>query len=439
MEPQSVGYLSILALLVVMVAGMPIGVALGLIGFAGLWLVTGSIDAAIGLIQVSAYSRVIDYSLSALPLFILMSYLALASGMSTDIFNAAAKWMGKVPAGMAVATVIGNVIFGAICGSSMVSTTVFTKIAYPEMIRFKYDLQFTCGTIVGGAMLGMLIPPSILMVLYGVITEQSIAELLLAGIGPGLLLATLFAIYCYLIGRFRPALAPKPSVTYSRKEKMASAASLTPVAVVVCVLIGGLYTGLFTPTEAGGAGALAVLGIGLAMRRLSLSRILWAISESTYVNATLFLILIGALIFGKFVAVSNIPKIMTGWVIASGMPTLIMISGFLVIYLIMGCFLDSASMMLLTLPILHPLIVNLGLNPIWFAMLVVMAIEIGLLTPPFGLNVYAMKAAVGGEIDLPIIFRGAVPFALISVIALVIMMFVPAISTFIPSTMFKAR
>lgn len=437
MSPQTLGYLGILAVLVVMAAGIHVGVALGLVGFFGIWAITGNIQAGIGLIEVAGYIRVVTYSLTVLPLFIAMSHFALEAGMSTDIFNAASKWVGRLPGGLAIATVLGNGVFGAICGSSIVATTVFTKIAYPEMMKFNYDKSFSCGTIVGGAMLGMLIPPSVLMVIYGVITEQSIAQLLMAGIGPGILLMTLFSILCFFVAFFKPRLLPKSPNTYSLREKLASMKGLWAVVAVILLLVGGLYTGIFSATEAGAVGAFGVFVIALAQRRLPGLKIWRALRESAHVNATIFLVLMGATMFSKFVSLSGIAKGATQAIIAAGIPPLIMIGGFILLYLVMGLFLDSMSMMLLTLPILHPLIISLGMNPIWFAMLVIMSIEIGLLTPPVGLNVYAMKAALGEGIDLATIFKGALPFFAVSLVALVVMIFIPPISTYIPSTMFR--
>ncbi|MFC1915371.1 TRAP transporter large permease [Chloroflexota bacterium] len=439
MDTVLIGYLGVLALFVLLALGVHVGIALTVIGFVGVWLIQGSIMAGLGLMHVSAFYKIVHYSLTCLPLFILMGYFALHAGISTEVFSAASKWVGRLPGGLAIATVMGNAAFGAVTGSSIVATTVFTKVSYPEMMRFNYDKKFACGTVVGGAMLGMLIPPSILMVLYGIITEQSIAHLLMAGIGPGLLLASMFSILCFFMAFFNPKLAPMPPQAVTFKEKIVSLKGTWGIIAVAGLLLGGLYTGLFSPTEAGAVGAFGVFVVAMVKRQLNWSKITEAVVEAVRVNAAIFLVLVGATIFSRFIGLSTITSELTKWVAAAGMPVMAMIAIFMVLYLVLGCLLDSMSMMLITLPILDPLITGMGLDRIWFAMCVIMAIECGLLTPPFGLNIYAMKAVLGDEVELMDIFKGAFPFFLVSLAALVIIMYVKPISVFLPRTMFTTR
>ena len=410
MDAVLVGVLGIVLLFILLAMGVQVGVVMGVVGFIGVWLITGNLEAGMGLINVSAFYKVVTYDLSCLPLFILMGYIALESGITHDVFDSVTKWFGRLPGGLAIATVIGNALFGAICGASIVATTVFTKISLPEMIRYGYDQKFACGSIVGGAMLGMLIPPSILMVLYGIITEQSVAHLLMAGVGPGIMLALMFCILCFFMAYFKPKLAPRINTEFSLKEKLVSLKGVGGVAIIAFIIVGGIYTGVFSPTEAGAVGAFSVLGLGLLGGKIGFSGFMKSIKDTANVTATIFLVIIGAMILSRFLAMSTIPAAVSNFIIGLDVSELVMVAAFMVLYLAMGCILDSFSMMLITLPIIHPVILDMGLDPIWFAMCVIMAIEVGLLTPPFGLNIYALKAAAGDEVELADVFRGALPF-----------------------------
>jgi tripartite ATP-independent transporter DctM subunit len=436
MDSVTIGYLSLIALMLFLFLGVHVGVSLALIGFVGIWLIQGSFQAGIGVLPVSAFYKVVTYSLSPLPVFILMGYLALESDLGVEIFDTASKWAGRLPGGLAIATVVGNAFFGAICGSSIVATTVFAKIALPEMERYKYNLQLAAGTVTGGSMLGMLIPPSILMVIYGVITEQSVGRLLMAGIGPGILLCLLFVILVLGMALLNPKLVPEAPQSVPFKEKVKSLKGTWAFLIIAILLVIGIYLGFFSPTEAGAVGAIGVFIIGLLRRKLNWPKIKSALADSGLVTASIFLVVIGAMIFSRFLAMSTLPTEITRRVVLAGLSPMLMVCTFMIMYLFLGCILDSSAMMLITLPIIHPLIVGMGLDPIWFAMCVIMAIEIGLLTPPFGLSVFAFKASVGDKMDLMEIFRGAVPFAFVSLIALVMVILFPPISVTIPNSMF---
>jgi len=436
MDSLTVGYFGLLALMVFLFLGVHVGVALSLIGLIGVWIIQGSFQAGIGLLPVSAFYKVVTYSLSPLPLFILMGYLALESDLGTEIFATASKWAGRLPGGLGIATVLGNAGFGAICGSSIVATTVFAKIALPEMKRYNYNLNLAAGSVVGGSMLGMLIPPSILMVIYGVITEQSVGRLLMAGVGPGILLCFMFVILVWGMVLVNPKLVPETPKSVPFKEKLKSLKGTWALFIIAASLILGIYLGIFSPTEAGAVGAFGVFLMGVIRRKLNTARILSSLADSGLVTASIFLVIIGAMIFSRFLAMSTLPVAFTNMVISAGLPPMLMVAAFMVMYLLLGCILDSSAMMLITLPIIHPLIMSMGLDPIWFAMCVIMAIEVGILTPPFGLAVYALKAAVGDQMDLTDIFRAAIPFALVSMVALVIIILYPPVSVLIPNSMF---
>ena len=435
MEPLTIGIWSIVLLLVMIGMGIHVGIVLGLIGFGGLCALTGSLGAGLGLLTTSPWTKTASYALSCLPMFIFMGLLAYESGISKEIFNSAYKWLGRLPGGLAIATVVGNACFGAVTGSSIVSVAVFTKAAFPEMQRYKYNTEFAAGSIAAGGMLGMLIPPSILMVVYGVITQTSIGKLLIAGIGPGLLLTLLFSLWCLATALRKPHWAPRPPISFTFREKLSSLKGTWGIGLLIVLVVGGIYSGLFTPTEGGGVGAFGTFIIALTLRKLNWSNFTAALRDTVKTTCMIYLLIIGAQIFAKFLTLTTLPAVFSAWVVASGMSPLAMTFVFMLMYLMMGCILDSISMMLITLPIIHPAMMTLGVNPIWFAMCVIMAIECGIITPPFGLNIYTLKAVAGDQIDLVGAFRGAAPFLLMAFLALLIMLFVPAISTWLPERM----
>lgn len=437
MEPLTVGIWGIVLLLLMIGLGIHVGISLGLVGFVGLWALTGNLAAGLGLLTTTPWTKTASYELSCLPMFILMGLLAYESGISQEIFNAAYKWLGRLPGGLAIATVAGNACFGAVTGSSIVSVAVFTKAAFPEMQRYKYNSEFAAGSIVAGGMLGMLIPPSVLMVVYGVITQTSIGRLLIAGIGPGLLLTVLFSIWCLAFALRNPVRAPRSIIKFTIREKLSSLKGAWGVGLLIVLVVGGIYAGLFTPTEGGGVGAFGTFIIALSLRKLNWSNFSGALRETVKTTCMIYLLIIGAQIFAKFLTLTTLPAVFSTWVVNSGMSALEMSFVFMLMYLMMGCILDSISMMLITLPIIHPAMMTLGVNPIWFAMCVIMSIECGLITPPFGLNVYTLKAVAGDQVDLDLVgaFRGAAPFLLMALLALIIMLFLPGISTWLPEHM----
>lgn len=432
------GFLAVLALLAL---GIHVGLSLAVVGFLGIVGMTGSLKLALGLLTTTPYSTTAVFPFTVLPLFIIMGLFATHAGLSGRAFDAAYKWMGRLPGGLAIATTWANALFGACTGSSVVACAVFTRISLPTMRERGYDKRFTCGTIAAAGMLGMLIPPSALMVIYGIITEQSIGILLIAGIGPGLLLAIVFSLGIVVATLWNPQLAPRAEIAATWSEKIRSLTGVWGIIALVVGIIMGMYIGIFTPTEAGAAGALGALILALLSRGLTWSRFIAAINEAAQTTALVFFILIGAMIFARFLVLTGLPSHFSSAVTQAGIPVTAVIILFLAMYLFLGMFQDSISMMSITLPIVHPIIVQLGVDPIHFAMLVIMSIEIGLLTPPVGLNVYTVRSVAvqmpeGSDVSLDDIFRGILPFFILALLSLVVMIFVPAISTFLPQTMF---
>jgi TRAP-type C4-dicarboxylate transport system permease large subunit len=452
-------------------------------------VMTGKVKLALALFTTTPYSTTNVYAFAILPLFIIMGLFAMHAGLSARAFDAAYKWVGRLPGGMAIATTWANAMFAACTGSSVVACAVFTRISLPEMDRRGYDQAFACGTIAAAGMLGMLIPPSALMIVYGILTEQSIGKLLIAGVGPGVLLTLIFTAGIVIVAMRHPDRAPKADYAAPFLERLKATIGVVGIVILVVGIIAGMYTGIFTPTEAGAAGAAGALVLALiaplverwvfrgdiAMAasdsaaadppdsgagvdrplsaqlqpstvRLEKPGLNWqrfsqAMKEAAQTSALVFFILIGAMIFARFLVLTGLPGEFVEIVHEAQIPTLLIMILFLIMYVFLGMFQDSISMMSITLPIVHPIIVGLGIDPVYFAMLVIMAIEIGLITPPVGLNVYTVRSVAvqmpqGQNLTLESIFKGILPFFFLSIVALIILIAIPPISTFLPSKMF---
>ena len=480
------GIIGFVAVLSLMMLGVHVGLALATTGFGGMVVMTGKIKLALALFTTTPYSTTNVYAFAILPLFIIMGLFAMHAGLSARAFDAAYKWVGRLPGGMAIATTWANAMFAACTGSSVVACAVFTRISLPEMDRRGYDQAFACGTIAAAGMLGMLIPPSALMIVYGILTEQSIGKLLIAGVGPGILLTLIFTAGIILVAARHPERAPRAEVAPPFLERLRATAGVVGIVILVLGIIAGMYTGIFTPTEAGAAGAAGALilallaplterwifrtgtavaasesaaassatssdgtqgpialpdGVQLDKPGLNWERFSQAMKEAAQTSALVFFILIGAMIFARFLVLTGLPGEFVEIVNEAQIPTMLIMILFLVMYVFLGMFQDSISMMSITLPIVHPIIVGLGIDPVYFAMLVIMSIEIGLITPPVGLNVYTVRSVAvqmpeGANLTLENIFKGILPFFFLSVLALIILIAVPSISTFLPSKMF---
>ncbi len=480
------GIIGFVAVLSLMALGVHVGLALAATGFIGMLAMTGKVQLALALFTTTPYSTTNVYAFAILPLFIIMGLFAMHAGLSARAFDAAYKWVGRLPGGMAIATTWANAMFAACTGSSVVACAVFTRISLPEMSRRSYDKAFACGTIAAAGMLGMLIPPSALMIVYGILTEQSIGKLLIAGVGPGVLLTLIFTAGIVMVAARYPDRAPRADYAPPLMERLKATVGVVGIVILVVGIIAGMYTGIFTPTEAGAAGAAGALVLALiapflerwifraetaaaasdaaatpadgasgAQQRppaaggaaqlekpgLNWERFSQAMKEAAQTSALVFFILIGAMIFARFLVLTGLPGEFVEVVHDANIPTLLIMILFLVMYVFLGMFQDSISMMSITLPIVHPIIVGLGIDPVYFAMLVIMSIEIGLITPPVGLNVYTVRSVAvqmpeGQDLTLENIFRGILPFFFLSIVALIILIAVPPISTFLPSKMF---
>ena len=437
MDPLTIALVTVAFVFVLVLLGVHIGVALALLSVLGIWGITGKPQVAISLLQTTAYSAVMDYVFAVIPLFVLMGILATLSGATRDLFSSAQVVFGRIRGGIGIATVIANAVFAAITGVSVASAAVFSKLAIPEMERLDYDRKFSYGIVAGSAILGMLIPPSILMIVYGVLTEQSIGRLFAAGVGPGLLITAILSLGIWLMIVIKPSLggdlAKLPHLDFATVVRIA----VKPwgIILLIAMVLGGIYGGVFTPTEAGGVGAAGAMLLVVVKRKLSLASMTGILMEIGRTTASIFLLLIAAQMYSRMLTISGLATKFSTW--AAGLPVapIMIVLLFLVVFLVLGMIIDSVSILLLTIPIMFPVITKLGYDPIWFGMVSIIAIEIGLLTPPFGMVVFAMKASLGSSVKIEEIFHGSTPFLVLLVLALAVVVAYPPLSTWLPSLM----
>ncbi|HSA88469.1 MAG TPA: TRAP transporter large permease subunit [Burkholderiales bacterium] len=424
------GLLGVACMMLLLVAGLPIGVTMIVVGFAGIWLIRGDAGLGVRTLSQSATEYLNSYFFGVVPLYVLMGLLISTSEVGRDTF-AVARWaMAGVRGGLGVATVAANALFAAVTGSSIASAAVFTKIATPEMLRHGYTPRFSVGVVAGSSVLGMLIPPSLLFIVYGFLAEESVGALFLAAIVPGLILAGAMALAIVLIATFAPAQVGGRAIAHGETESARSAAlKVLPIVGLIVVVLGGIYGGVFTPTESGAAGALGALLIALARRRLGWRRLWRTMVETGYVTVSVLFLILGARIFGQMLAMSGLPQGLSALAAGAGFG----LEGFVLLYIalavVLGCMLDSVSIMVITLPFAIPVVKALGGDLIWFGVVAVVAVEIGLLTPPFGISVYVVKSTLDDQrIALRDIFAGAAPFVVCMLSVTLLLLFVPQLS-----------
>lgn len=436
MDPLNVGMIAVVLLLFLIIIGFPVGIAMGLIGFLGLMVLKGW-GTATGALYFLPHSSIASFTLAVIPMFILMGYLAFHLGLTDQAYDATFKLTSRIKGGLGVATTIAAAIFGACCGSSVAATAAFGRMALPQMLEHKYDPRLSCGCVAAAGTLAALIPPSILFVLYAIVTEQSVSRLLIAGIIPGFLTAANFALFILILVKLKPQLAPlkETNIVYSWKEKFYSLKSLWPVFILFLIVVGGIYSGLFTPTEAGAAGSLSCLLIGLAAKKVTW-KALWEVTLDTARSlAIIGVLIIGVFLLVQFISLSGLPSFIAKSVSSWSVPIPITLIMIYMVYLALGCFLDAFGLLLLTVPFFFPVITHLGLNPIWFGVVVVKLVEIGLLTPPVGIQVYVLKSVAPVDISTEIIFRGAMWFWIVDLFTIGILTAFPIISLWLPRLM----
>lgn len=430
MSPVGVGILGILILVIVFLLRMPVGFAMALVGFAGFsFLVTP--QAGLSILARDIFYTFSSYSLTVIPMFVFMGSIASASGISKRLYAASNSILGRLRGGLAMATVAACAGFAAICGSTTATAAAMGRVSLPEMKKYHYDDSLATGAVAAAGSLGILIPPSTIFIVYGVLTEQSIGKLFVAGVFPGLILAGLFALTVAVVCWRNPALAPAGEPT-GWKEKISGLTGVIETLALFTFVISGLFLGWFSPTQAGGIGAAGALLIGLVTRQLTWPGFLNAVKDALRITCMVMVIVAGATVFGHFVAVTKIPLILSDWVISLPLPSMAIMGVIVFIYMCGGCFMDALALITLTIPIFYPAVVALGFDPIWFGVMIVLITEMGVITPPVGVNVYVIKG-IAQDVPLETIFKGIFPFLIALVVMVGILMLFPQVATFLPS------
>jgi len=432
MTPVVVGILGILFLFLLLSLRMQIGFCMALVGFVG-FAVLGSLNPSFSILGMEPFKIGATYSLTVIPLFILMGQFANYSRMGFEIYQTVYRWLGFLPGGLSMATIGACGGFAAISGSSLAGAATMGMVALPEMKRFKYDDSLATGCIAAGGTLGILIPPSTVMIIYGILTEQPIATLFIAGILPGILLCGLFVLTIYIMAKLKPALGP-PGPKFSMKEKIYSLKDTWSILCLFLLVIGGLYTGWFTPTEAAGVGAFGAFFITIIKKKLTWSNLTSSLAETIRTTAMVFLILIGAHIFGYFLTISQIPEQLSSLATEAGLNRYIILSMLILAYIILGCFMEGLAIMVLTIPIVYPMVLEMGFDPIWFGVIITLVMEMSLITPPVGINVFIISG-ISKDIPMYTIFRGILPFWFAMLICIILIVIIPQIALYLPLTM----
>jgi C4-dicarboxylate transporter DctM subunit len=432
MTGVEIGAIAIALMLLAVYFGMHIGIALMAVSFVGIWLVK-SPELAARMLAAAASDSIREHLFGVVPLFVLMGILVSVSQLGRDTFDVAQRVFARLRGGLGIATVAANAVFAAITGISIASASVFTKVAVPEMIRHGYTGRFAVGTVTGSSVLGMLIPPSLLFIVYGVLAEESVGRMFLAGIVPGLVLALAFSLMILGMATWTPAFVGQSGgISVAPEPLSRTVAKGGPVIGLVALVLGGLYGGVFTPTEAGAVGALGALLIALARRRLTGRRLWDTLIETGHVSVSVLFLIMAASLYSRMLALTGVPATIGGSIVDLGLGPLGFIVAYIVVVLLLGCIIDSISIMLIVLPIVLPIAREFQLDVIWFGVITVLAVEIGLLTPPFGLSVYTVKATLTrSDIGIVDIFAGSVPFVLCMLAVLALIVAFPALATWL--------
>ncbi len=443
MNPVVLGLTGLGAMLGLVAIRVPIAFGMALVGFIGIIFAVGwpeggefdferGFDAAWSYVSFEPFSFIANFPLVAIPLFLLMGYVAFHAGFTRDIYYTARMWLSRLYGGLALASVVGCAVFAAVSGSSLATAAAMGKLAVPEMLRYKYHQGLASGVVAASGTLGSLIPPSILMILYGLFTEESVGQLLIAGFIPGILSALVYMAMVWTRARINPKLAPTAeAVTWG--ARIASLKGTWSIIVLFVIVMGGIYSGIVTPTEAAAAGATGAWVLGFLARRLNKEKTKNAVLETTKQTANIFALVLGAKIFVGFVALTGVAGALTEWATSFDVAPVLILVSLSTIYIILGTFMDPIGMMLLTLPVVTPVIQELGYDLVWFGVIMIKFLEIGLITPPLGLNVYILKGVVGDAIPLETIFKGIVWFLAMDILTLGILIAFPQISLWLPA------
>lgn len=432
MSPLIVGVIGFILLVLLIFMRMPIAVAMGAIGVVGMAYILGP-HAGLNLLKTAPYASIARYGFSVVPLFILMGNFCFHAGVSRDLYYTVNKWLGQFRGGLAMATVAACAGFAAVSGSSLATAATMGTVALPEMKKYKYDPALATGAIAAGGTLGILIPPSVVLVIYGILTEQSIGKLFLAGFIPGILEAFFYIITISIICKRNPLLGPSGART-SLREKVVSLKDTWMILVLFLVVIGGIYMGIFSPSEAAGIGAGGALGLALLRRRLSRQGFTASLLETVKATSMIFTILIGAMLLGYFMAVTRLPFELAGVVGGLEVNRYIILGAILAVYIFLGCMMIPMAMIILTIPIVFPLVIDQGFDPIWFGIITVRIFEIAQITPPVGMNVFVISG-VAKDVPMGTIYRGIIPFLIADIFHLTLLVAFPQLALFLPNLM----
>jgi len=426
----------ILVVLLILV-GVHIGVVLLSTSVLGMYFIIGDFGRAASMLGTGPFYAVFNYNLSVIPLFVLMGLFANASGASKDLYDAGYKWLGRLKGGLGIVTVISNAVFAAVTGVSIASAAVFSKVAVPEMRRFGYSKRFSTGCVAGSSALGMLIPPSLLFIVYGLLSGESIGKLFIAGIVPGMLLATTYSMAIIFMAYFMPGILGNPMIPgkISWRTRFSSLKQTSSIVGLIIVVLGGIYLGVFTPTEAGAIGCIGALLIMLIKKKFTFGNIWYALKETGMTTASVFLLIIGAQMFSRMLAVSGLVDAISAFATGMEIHPKLVAALMMVILMILGNFLAVTSILLISMPVMLPVAQELGFNLIWFGVLCTISIETGLITPPFGMAVFVVKGSIREDMTVEDIFIGSFPFLIVLIVTIAIILMFPILSTWLPSLM----
>jgi C4-dicarboxylate transporter DctM subunit len=433
MTGLEIGFLTLAGMMLLVWMGLHVAVALGLTSFVGVWLLKDDLGVATSMLAQGASDSIASHIFGVVPLFVLMGFLVSIADIGKDAFEVANQGLRRLRGGLGIATVAANAVFAAITGISIASAAVFTRVAVPEMLRYGYTPAFATGVVAGSSVLGMLIPPSLLMILYGFLAEVSVGSMFMAGVVPGLLLAVTYSVGIMLMARFWPSYvgghAGGDAVGVTLMGGREMTAKLLPIVLLIAVVLGGIYAGFFTATDAGAVGAAGALAIALWKRKLDGKKFWQVLVETGHVTVSVSFLIIGASLYTRMLALSGVPQFMVGEISAAGFGPFAFLAIYILLVVILGCFIDSSSILLIVLPLMLPIASGFDMNLIWFGIVTIVAVEIGLLTPPFGLSVFVIKSTLSDSaITLRTIFMGATPFALIMLLTLILLVLFPQLT-----------
>ncbi len=437
MDPGMIGALGIVIMLALFMTKMPVAYVMTIVGFVGFSLMK-SWTGGMNLLSRGFYEAFSSYGLTTIPLFILMGQFAFNAGIGRRLYDTAYKFFGNIRGGLAMATIVACTAFGSVCGSSPATAATMAVVGLPEMRRYGYDDELSTGSVASGGGLGMIMPPSVVMIIYGVLTEQSIGALFVSGILPALVMTVLYILCIYIQCLRSPQQGP-PGEKFTWSEKFKSLKNMADTLLVFIVVMGGLFLGIFTPTEAAGIGAFAVLAVSVIRRQLDWKGFVKSLYETLRTSCMVIFLIAGALVFGKFLAVTRIPFNAASWVSDMNMPNFMVLAAICLVYIVGGCIMDALALIMLTIPVFFPVIIDMGYDPIWYGVIIVLLTQIGVITPPVGINVYVVYGVAQGSIGkvpLEKIFKGVIPFLIATIVGIVIMTIFPQIVLILPQLMY---